>query len=249
MSASSDLHHKLSKKIAQLTKVIYILNTRCDESNYEKQWMEAEFTKNAESILNQAAKRCQELQARVTQCETQAQQQIANDKSNGSSLNNSIESSKLQKHITDLTQQHTAEKNACLNQIQELQKVSKSNELQLEKAFTQQLEQYKSTVSSLQQQLQAKIVLLQRTQKQQEESQSKQNDASIIQQEKSKQEILDLKKQIAELQQQLSDASNALQKQLIQEIVELQLQQQKIAFSAAAASHQQSQQSNCMWML
>ena len=30
-----DMHHKMSKKIAQLTKVIYYLNTKNDDCEYE----------------------------------------------------------------------------------------------------------------------------------------------------------------------------------------------------------------------
>ena len=46
-----DLHHKMSKKIAQLTKVIYHLHTKNDDFNSEKQALQQEHESEIESGL------------------------------------------------------------------------------------------------------------------------------------------------------------------------------------------------------
>ena len=50
-----DLHHKMSKKIAQLTKVIYHLHTKNDDFNSEKQALQQEHESEIEDLLTDAA--------------------------------------------------------------------------------------------------------------------------------------------------------------------------------------------------
>ena len=50
-----DLHHKMSKKIAQLTKVIYHLHTKSDDFNSEKQALQQEHESEIEDLLSDAA--------------------------------------------------------------------------------------------------------------------------------------------------------------------------------------------------
>lgn len=48
---SASLLHKMSKKIAQLTKVIYLLNTKADEHEYNIECLEEAYEADIDAIL------------------------------------------------------------------------------------------------------------------------------------------------------------------------------------------------------
>ena len=54
MAELPDLHHKMSKKIAQLTKVIFHLNTKCDEAGLYHQAQAEAYEKEIERIVKEA---------------------------------------------------------------------------------------------------------------------------------------------------------------------------------------------------
>lgn len=57
MEVFPDLHHKMSKKIAQLTKVIYHLNTKNEDHQTEVDVMTANHQMEIQQILRDAAAR------------------------------------------------------------------------------------------------------------------------------------------------------------------------------------------------
>lgn len=54
MADLPDIHHKMSKKIAQLTKVIFHLNTRNDESSQYHQSQAEAYEKEIERIVRES---------------------------------------------------------------------------------------------------------------------------------------------------------------------------------------------------
>lgn len=75
MSKSSevfpDLHHKMSKKIAQLTKVIYHLNTKNEDHAMEVEQLNANHQVEIQQILRDAANRINKFKEAI---ETRQQQ-------------------------------------------------------------------------------------------------------------------------------------------------------------------------------
>lgn len=57
MEVFPDLHHKMSKKIAQLTKVIYHLNTKNEDHAVEMEVLSANHQVEIQNILRDAANR------------------------------------------------------------------------------------------------------------------------------------------------------------------------------------------------
>jgi gas vesicle protein len=57
MEVFPDLHHKMSKKIAQLTKVIYHLNTKNEDHQIEVEQLTANHQMEVQQILRDAANR------------------------------------------------------------------------------------------------------------------------------------------------------------------------------------------------
>lgn len=57
MEVFPDLHHKMSKKIAQLTKVIYHLNTKNEDHALEIEQINANHQMEVQQILRDAANR------------------------------------------------------------------------------------------------------------------------------------------------------------------------------------------------
>ena len=57
MEVFPDLHHKMSKKIAQLTKVIYHLNTRNEDHQSEMDSLAANHQLEIQQVLKDAASR------------------------------------------------------------------------------------------------------------------------------------------------------------------------------------------------
>jgi len=47
-----DFHHKMSKKIAQLTKVIYQLNTKNDDHTFQIQQLSNTYENEIEEVIN-----------------------------------------------------------------------------------------------------------------------------------------------------------------------------------------------------
>jgi hypothetical protein len=59
------LLHKMSKKISQLTKVIYILNTKSDEHEYAMQCMEQSYEAEIDAILKNASDKMNDLKKKL----------------------------------------------------------------------------------------------------------------------------------------------------------------------------------------
>ena len=55
--AFPDLHHKMSKKIAQLTKVIYFLNTKNDDNEFKIKHLVGHYDNEIEEIVREASEK------------------------------------------------------------------------------------------------------------------------------------------------------------------------------------------------
>jgi len=60
-----DMHHKMSKKVAQLTKVIYHLHTRNDDCEYEKQYLKQHYEKEIQQIQKNCTDKIQAYKKRI----------------------------------------------------------------------------------------------------------------------------------------------------------------------------------------
>ncbi len=79
---SVSLIHKLSKKIAQLTKVIHVLNTKADEHAYRVELMESSHAHDIESFNKSVAELLTRLRTRFEELQRASQQEGQNGGSN-----------------------------------------------------------------------------------------------------------------------------------------------------------------------
>jgi hypothetical protein len=63
---SEDLVHTMSKKIAQLTKVIYLLNTKSDENDYEVKCVRDSHENDVKDVLDDAHAKMVAFQRKLT---------------------------------------------------------------------------------------------------------------------------------------------------------------------------------------
>ena len=75
--ATADLHHKMSKKIAQLTKVIYHLNTKNDDHDWEIKSLTQQYETEISEILKDAAAKIRFFQQQVENNSSDARIDVA----------------------------------------------------------------------------------------------------------------------------------------------------------------------------
>ena len=72
-----DLHHKMSKKIAQLTKVIYHLNTMNEDNSFSLETSQAAHSQEIQTILRDASAKInrfrEQIEEKRTEINSQAQ--------------------------------------------------------------------------------------------------------------------------------------------------------------------------------
>lgn len=59
--AIPDIHYKMSKKIAQLTKVIYHLNTKNEDNNFELETLKSQHQVEIQQLLNDSTNKLAKL--------------------------------------------------------------------------------------------------------------------------------------------------------------------------------------------
>ena len=75
-----DLHHKMSKKVAQLTKVIYHLNAKNEEHDLELTQLADQYENEIDSIMKDASQKLNEFRRQLDIKKEEASYQAALDK-------------------------------------------------------------------------------------------------------------------------------------------------------------------------
>ena len=75
-----DLHHKMSKKVAQLTKVIYHLNAKNEEHDLELSQLADQYENEIDSIMKDASAKLNEFRRQLDIKKEEASYQAALDK-------------------------------------------------------------------------------------------------------------------------------------------------------------------------
>eukprot|EP01063_Lacrimia_lanifica_P014880 TRINITY_DN2145_c0_g1_i1.p1 TRINITY_DN2145_c0_g1~~TRINITY_DN2145_c0_g1_i1.p1 ORF type:complete len:1083 (+),score=558.65 TRINITY_DN2145_c0_g1_i1:136-3384(+) len=105
-----DVHHKMSKKIAQLTKVIYHLNTRNDDSEYQMQQITDMYECEIQDILSDAKKKIMTFKEQLEDSRSQDKTKLA---------------------VQELTKLHDKEKAEMVNEFSLFRKKAVENEAML----------------------------------------------------------------------------------------------------------------------
>ena len=117
---SDDLVHTMSKKIAQLTKVIYLLNTKSDENDYELKSIRESNENDVKEVLEDAHQKMVNFQRKLTS-ESASQDE------------------KAQQVIDGLKRKHSEEKKKALETLQQLKQKAIDNERAIKQASQDEL--------------------------------------------------------------------------------------------------------------
>ena len=123
-----DLHHKMSKKIAQLTKVIYHLNTRNEDYEVEMKNLASKHESEMQEIMRDAADKLAKFKDAI------AKQKDA---------------AKTEAMIEKLKEQHEQEKKKAMKQLHELRKSVQSREEEIKTEASKQVEQLNGEVQRI----------------------------------------------------------------------------------------------------
>ena len=109
-----DLHHKMSKKVAQLTKVIYHLNTRNEDFQSELQHSQTSHAHEVEEILSDAADKINAFKAKLANAKKDSATAVA---------------------LSRLKKQHKSEKEEAMNDFNTFKTNVRDREDKLRKEF------------------------------------------------------------------------------------------------------------------
>eukprot|EP00940_MAST-03C_sp_MAST-3C-sp2_P001864 g1864.t1 len=123
-----DLHKKMSKKIAQLTRVIYQLNCRNEDSHEELDAMATRHEKDMEEIMKDAADKINRFKSRLAKQKKDAKTAGA---------------------IEALKKQHRKEKEEALQALADLKKRSKQQQREIHKTMQARLALLQKEVSDV----------------------------------------------------------------------------------------------------
>jgi predicted nucleic acid-binding Zn-ribbon protein len=136
MDVFPDLHHKMSKKIAQLTKVIYHLNTRNEDHQSELDSLSANHQIEIQQVLRDAASRIGKFKEMM--------------ESRQSTVNVEVQLTKLQK-------KHDSEKQAALQEMQSLKEKLSGREAKIAKEYQQKFDGMRGDIEKMNSKFQEKI--------------------------------------------------------------------------------------------
>ena len=142
VDVSPDLHLKMSKKIAQLTKVVYALNTKNDEQDSIVEYLKERHEIEMQQLLRETKSRVNELQQKVEKYEQQKadlrnlEQRLREESDKRTQLLDEFEQHKLSAKKTEETLREENEIKASAS-VQQL--------LQTKTNFEKQLEDFKKT--------------------------------------------------------------------------------------------------------
>lgn len=121
--ASASLIHKMSKKIAQLAKVVHLLNTKADEHAYTLQCLEASHEADIEAVTREANNKLSIVKRRLELIESKAKEEEGGGGGSGKSRQEAEEHVKaLQLLLDTLRDRHEAEKKATLEKVDQAKK-------------------------------------------------------------------------------------------------------------------------------
>lgn len=127
----------MSKKISQLTKVIYILNTKADENEYNMQCMEEAYEADIDAVLKNAYEKITDLKKRL--------EEKGDDGKGAMQL------------IEALKKKHEAEKEESMRQFMLLKTQATSNEQVLRNASREKIEQLRMDIDEMKSQFMIKM--------------------------------------------------------------------------------------------
>jgi len=121
----------MSKKVAQLTKVIYLLNTRNDERDFELSWLEQAYEADVEAVLRDAQAKMRTLQERVE------------NKSSGEAA---AAGGNAAKALDEQRRTHEAERRAAQTKMDKLREQSLANENTIRNASKDKIDAMKKDI-------------------------------------------------------------------------------------------------------
>jgi hypothetical protein len=121
----------MAKKVAQLTKVIYLLNTKNDEHDYEISCLETIFESELE-MIEKYNKKC-----------------LVDLKENMNNRNENSIVKTLSEEITQLKRNHEEEKTQTINKFETLKKKSTENENALKNIAKDKIENLKKEIEEM----------------------------------------------------------------------------------------------------
>eukprot|EP00198_Chlamydomonas_reinhardtii_P001640 XP_001690976.1 hypothetical protein CHLREDRAFT_188583 [Chlamydomonas reinhardtii] len=131
-----DLQLRMSKKIAQLTKVIYHLNNKNEDNELDLAELAEQYETEIEQILKDTADKINHFKAQLD---------AANDAARIAELTKQLEA------------KYDDERRRCLTEIENIRKRAAEKEQAIQKAASKQIEGLQTQVDELQRQLQARI--------------------------------------------------------------------------------------------
>lgn len=134
-----DLHHKMSKKIAQLTKVIYHLNTKNEDSDDQIEGLKKQHESEVDQILRDAAKKLNQFKDRLEKRQ-------------------SVEAT--QEVLKQLRQQHKEQRTAALKEFEQMKKEATAREAKKTKAFQERMVELREEVDGVRSKFKARLAEL-----------------------------------------------------------------------------------------
>jgi chromosome segregation ATPase len=231
-----DLHHKMSKKIAQLTKVIYHLNTRNEDNEFEKALKNEQHELEIDSIVKDAAQKINHFKDLLAKKTSEAVSQST---------------------VKKLKEMHNKERKRAQQQLKDLEKQFGENEEKIRLDYQKNLDSLTALFNEQKANFQAKIKDFNAKIKQFKDQKKRDDEQLRREQEKNKSEINDLVKtnntkynnMLAEQLNEQDRLKESLQRKHEQEIQELkekyekQLQDQRSELLSSHSSEQADTQS------
>lgn len=151
-----DFHHKMSKKIAQLTKVIYALNTKNDDHEYQLKSLSDTYESEIEEILQDTSKKINHFKEM---------------------LENKNNEAKITQAIKTLSQQHTKEKQKALEEFELFKKQCKQREAQIQTESEHQLKHLTQELNTIKSEFQTRLNQFAKISQQLDQQHSQNSDA------------------------------------------------------------------------
>eukprot|EP00906_Rhabdomonas_costata_P008337 RCo011881 len=136
VDVAADLHHKMCKKIAQLTKVIYHLNTKNDDHEWEMRSLSDQYESEISEILKDAGTKMKLLKQ-------QLEEQLSADRVNQA--------------LQQLVEQHQKEKEEALKGFEAFKKKVRANESRLVQAGEGKAQQLLGELNSVKAEFQKRV--------------------------------------------------------------------------------------------
>eukprot|EP01041_Mallomonas_annulata_P004098 gene4098-8148_t len=132
-----DIHHKMSKKIAQLTKVIYMLNTKNEDHQAEVDAITANHQSEVQEILRDAASKISKFKENIDSRQSQVNQEAMLDK---------------------LRKKHELEKQAAIQEFDKYKSKVSEKETKITKDYQEKFESLRGEIDTMNNRFKEKLV-------------------------------------------------------------------------------------------